>query len=69
MTDDKREIYFAYNFAPPKTETLHEEYLIYDAIGLIGSVGGTLGMLIGFSFINVITEVLNYSKQLLEKKK
>ena len=42
--EDKREIYFAYNFAPPKTETVHEEYLIYDAIGLIGSVGGTLGM-------------------------
>ena len=32
-----------------------EEYLIFDIIGMIGSVGGTLGMCIGFSFTNVIT--------------
>ena len=28
---------------------VYEEYLIYDAIGMIGSVGGTLGMFIQFS--------------------
>ena len=48
---------------------VNEDYLIYDLEGLVGSVGGTLGMFIGFSFINVITDVLNYLKQLLEKKK
>ena len=52
--EDKHEIYLAYNMAPPKTVTVHEEYLIYDTIGLIGSVGGTLGMFIGFSFSNAI---------------
>ena len=30
---------------------VYEEYLIFDAIGMIGSVGGTLGMFIGFSMI------------------
>ena len=67
MTDDKREIYFAYNFAPPKTETVHEEYLIYDAIGLIGSVGGTLGMFIGFSFSNTIGTLMKHIEVLSKK--
>ena len=59
----------SYSIKAPATMVVNEEYLIYDLQSLVGSVGGTLGMLIGFSFINVITEVLNYSKQLLEKKK
>ena len=33
---------------------VYEEYLIYDHVELIGSVGGTLGMCIGFSFTGVI---------------
>ena len=33
---------------------LYEEYLIYDNIHLIGSIGGTLGMCIGFSFTGII---------------
>ena len=37
-------------FAPPLTTTVYEEYLIYDIFGMFGSVGGTLGMFIGFSF-------------------
>ena len=31
---------------PDFTLIVHEEYLIYDAIGMIGSVGGTLGITI-----------------------
>ena len=42
-----------------KNETIvFEEYLIYDLIGFIGSAGGTLGMFIGFSFINIISVIL-----------
>ena len=33
---------------------LYEEYLIYDNIHLIGTIGGTLGMCIGFSFTGII---------------
>ena len=36
-----------------KMTTVYEEYLIYDATSMIGSVGGTLGMCIGFSFTGV----------------
>ena len=39
-----------------KNETIvFEEYLIYDFISMIGSVGGTLGLFIGFSFTNVFS--------------
>ena len=35
--------------------TTHEEYLIYDVVDMIGSVGGSLGMFTGFSFTGVIS--------------
>ena len=57
--EDKHEIYLAYNMAPPKTVTVHEEYLIYDTIGFLGSIGGALGLCIGFSFSNTITFLLD----------
>ena len=49
---------FAYNIPSNKT-TLYEEYMIYDAINAIGSVGGTLGMCIGFSFYGLISSFIN----------
>ena len=33
---------------------VYEEYIICDLINLIGSVGGTLGLFIGFSFNNIL---------------
>ena len=57
--DQKYEAYFSYNFAPPKTVMVHEEYLIYDTIGFLGSIGGALGLCIGFSFSNTITFLLD----------
>ena len=32
---------------------VEKEYLIYDFIGIVGSVGGTLGLFIGFSFYDL----------------
>ena len=40
-------------------EHIYIEYLIYDSNSMIGAVGGTLGLFIGFSFNNVITFVIN----------
>ena len=53
-----------YRFANPRSVKVHEEYLIYDRIGLIGSVGGTLGIFIGFSFTGVVTCFINFLKKL-----
>ena len=46
---------------------VYEEYIIIDAIGLIGSVGGTLGLFIGFSFSNVINVLIGYLQLFLNK--
>ena len=37
---------------------VHTEYLIYDTSGFIGSVGGTFGLFIGFSFHDVLKKII-----------
>ena len=49
-----------YRFSPPMMTNVQQEYLIFDIIGMIGSVGGTLGMCIGFSFSGVTTFILDF---------
>ena len=56
--------YFQYSFTPPvdsrrerKSEpykSVEEEYLVWDAYSLIGNVGGSMGLLVGFSFLALI---------------
>ena len=41
---------------------VYEEYIIYDTFDMIGSVGGTMGMFVGFSMTGVISLVINYLK-------
>ena len=38
---------------------IYDEYYIYDGINVVGSVGGTLGMCIGFSFSGLISSLLS----------
>ena len=45
-----------------RMEKLYEEYLIYDIIGMVGSVGGTLGLFTGFSFAYIVTLLINFAK-------
>ena len=52
-------IKFEYKFLPPQLKTVYKEYLIFDMVGVIGSVGGTLGMCIGFSFSGIISTISN----------
>ena len=35
-----------------------EEYLMYDIIGLVATIGGTLGLFIGFSFYDKIIQFI-----------
>ena len=57
---DETAIQLQYTFAPPFKSKIQQEYLIYNMAGMIGSVGGTLGMCIGFSFSGVTTNLLEY---------
>ena len=51
-------------FAPPLTTKVYKEYLIYDIFGMIGSVGGTLGIFIGFSFSGMLSFITHIFKNL-----
>ena len=44
----------------------NREYLIYDTLSLIGTVGGTLGLFVGFSFYDFVIMIIRY---LLSKAK
>ena len=56
-----------YHFSPPGNLIVHEEYLVFDMISLISSVGGTLGFFIGFSFTNLVKYAMTFLKQLFNK--
>ena len=53
-----------YNHAPA-TKTNHQEFIIYDFVGMLGSFGGTLGLFVGFSFASCISTFFNYSIHLM----
>ena len=53
-------------FVPPPKMKIKEEYLIYDAIAFISSVGGTLGLCVGFSFYNFGSLVLRWIQKGIE---
>ena len=55
---------FYYEFSNSNNKCpIFDEYLIYDTMGMIGSVGGTFGMFIGFSMTGVISSVLDYFRK------
>ena len=55
-----------YFFSTDET-LIHEEYLLFDMLSIIGYVGGTLGLFIGFSFVDQfnrgIVMLMNYCRQ------
>ena len=58
--------FFVYTFAMPLKAKVYEEYLITDGFTLIGSVGGTLGLFIGFSISNVVYCIMDLLESIVE---
>ena len=58
--DWQTSVTFDYHFQPPVMTITYNEYLIFDILGMVGFVGGTLGLFIGFSFSGAISAVLDY---------
>ena len=54
------EVTIAYGFAQPEMTVEYKERLVFDEVGIIGSVGGTLGMCIGFSFSGITSTLLEF---------
>ena len=59
---------FSINFIS-KTIEVNQEYIIYDVTGFIGSIGGTLGLFIGFSFRDVLEAVLDFLQSFASRQR
>ena len=59
FTNNSREVYIGYWFNYEDEVDMFEEYLIYEITGVIGSIGGTLGLFIGFSFLDISKKLIN----------
>ena len=57
---------FIFSFKSPPKVAVKEEYLIYDAVAMVGAVGGTLGLCIGFSFSQLSTCLLGLIEMALK---
>ena len=51
-------------FINDRTEEVKEEYLVFDTLGFLGTVGGTLSLFLGFSFYSIIEFIVNYLRDL-----
>ena len=59
MAIDYSKEYLIWTYQYPSSRAqVQEEYLLYDETGVIGSVGGTLGLFIGFSFRDIIAYLI-----------
>ena len=67
-SDKKYQSHVAFHLAfnPPRVH-VEDEYLIYDLLAMISSIGGTLGLCIGFSFTEFTAFILRFIERLLNK--
>ena len=59
FTNNSREVILGYWFNFEDEVEVFEEYQIYEITNVIGSIGGTLGLFVGFSFFDISTKLIN----------
>ena len=64
----KHAVFLYYKFSSPLKAKIYEEYLITDGFTLIGSVGGTLGLFIGFSIDNFVYSIMEFFRSTLQRR-
>ena len=62
LTINSKEVVLGYWFNHEDEVEMSEEYLIYEITSVIGSIGGTLGLFVGFSFFDISIKLINIFK-------
>ena len=55
-------------FRVTSEKIIHKEYLIYDGIAMFGSIGGSLGLFVGFSLYDSICFILDSVYNMIKNK-
>ena len=58
--DEDREFRFELTLEMGAIKQMHQEYFIYDTKNLIGTVGGTLSLFVGFSFFDFVLMTIDF---------
>ena len=59
--NDSKSVWMDYLFLSGYLQ-VHQEYLVYEIDDIIGSIGGTLGLFIGFSFLELVRHFIRTIK-------
>ena len=62
--NSNKTIQFEFGFSYPEVVQVYEEVLLFDEIAMISSIGGTLGLCIGFAFTNISRSLISYAKMI-----
>ena len=54
------EIQVDFYFTVSPEKIIYKEYLIYDGVGMFGSIGGSLGLFVGFSIFDSLCPILEF---------
>ena len=57
--NDKMPRAFSMFFTMQGNREIQQEYLVYEPLDFIGTVGGTLGLFVGFSFYDFIAMIID----------
>jgi len=58
--NDTLSLAFLIEFQKPARVTVKQEYLVFDLVSMISAIGGTMGLCIGFSFLDLARLSLEY---------
>ena len=55
----------SYKYETPEQMEVREEYIVVPAFKMVGDIGGTIGIFIGFAFSPLVSQLLEYFKFLV----